>query len=210
MIKTMADKTRIKRINFFWVVFLLFLGCFPLHAQNQFDENFKKIADEQYGIKYQVPNGYFGIKKESCYDPHSDFLQSALDHSIKCKKYAIVVAFALISTKPDTPKKIRMREVWGDPDRINLVAINMQIDTALSKIDYLDTLQLKTVNADRGVIYNMKIENKYMGIYGRCKKIDLHKDKVGRAEILFFYNKGDDALVDDEIKKTWGMLKFNP
>jgi hypothetical protein len=54
----------------------------------------------------------------------------------------------------------------------------------------------------------MKIENKYMGIYGRCKKIELHKDNVSRAEILFFYNKGDDALVDEEIERTWGMLKF--
>ena len=31
---------------------------------------------------------------------------------------------------------------------------------------------------------------------------------VGRAEILFFYNKGDDSLVNEEIEKTWGKLKF--
>jgi hypothetical protein len=47
-----------------------------------------------------------------------------------------------------------------------------------------------------------------MGIYARCKKIELYKDNVGKVEILFFYNKKDDALVDKEIEKTWGMLKF--
>jgi hypothetical protein len=56
----------------------------------------------------------------------------------------------------------------------------------------------------------MKIDNKFMNLYSRCKKVELYKDNVGRAEILFFYNKGDDVLVEEEIKRTWGMLKFKP
>lgn len=205
--KAMIYKAIIKRVEVFLVIFLLVFNVISLQGQNQFDEKFKKNAD-YYGMEYQIPKDYFGIIQESCYSPHFDFLQSALDHSIKNTKYAIVVAFALISTKPDTPKKINMRKVLGNPDKVNTVALAIEVDTTLSRVKYLDTLQLAKVNANRGVVYNMKIENKYMGIYGRCKKIELYKDDVGRAEILFFYNKGDDALVDDEIKKTWGMLKF--
>lgn len=204
----MINKKIIKRVKIFWVVFVLFFGNLSLHAQRQLDENFKKNAD-YYGMEYKIPKDYFGIKQECCYDPHAGFLQSGLTHSIKSKKQAVAVAFALISTKLDnTPRGKRLREVFGDPDRINLVAINVEADTILSKVKYLDTLQFKKVNADRGVIFNMKINNKYLGIYPRCKKIEIYKDNVGRAEILFFYKIGEDALVDEEIKKTWGMLKF--
>lgn len=48
-----------KKISFFLMVFALFFGLFPLHAQNLFDENFKKIADH-YDMKYQVPKDYVG------------------------------------------------------------------------------------------------------------------------------------------------------
>jgi hypothetical protein len=191
-----------KKISFFLMVFALFFGLFPLHAQNLFDENFKKIADH-YDMEYQVPKDYVGTEVDHRYNPNTDFLQSLLNHSIESKKHAVAVAFALISTTPDnTLREKRIREVLGNPDRINLGSIAVEADTTLSQIKYLDTLQLEKVNANRGAIYNMKINNKYNGVYARCKKIILHKDHVARAEILFFYNKGDEAMVDEEIKKT--------
>lgn len=207
----MINRIISKRDIFFGVTFALFLSGISLYSQKKLDVNFKKNADKNYDIEYQLPKDYFGIKQECCYDPRAGFLQSALDHSIKYKKHAIVVAFSLISTKPDnTPRGIRIREVVGDQNKINKEILANQADTSLSKVKYLDTLQLKKVNATRGAIYNIRINNKYMGIYRQCKKIELYKDDVGRAEILFFYNKGDEALVDEEIKKTWGMLKFKP
>lgn len=199
----------IKKNQVFWLAVMLVFNIFSLHAQKQLDAKFKNIADKDNGMEYYVPKDYIGIKQECCYDPHTGFLQSELEHSIRNKKYAIVVAFALISTKPDnTPRGIRIKEVFGDQNKISKVVLANQADTTLSKVRYIDSLQLKKVNADRGAIYNIRINNKYMAVYGRCKKIELYKDDVGRAEILFFYNKGDDALVDEEINKTWGMLKF--
>jgi len=210
-IKKMIYKT--KMINVFWVVFLLILNNFSSYSQKQLDESFKKIASKSYDIEYQVPKSYFGIVVEGSgsYDPRAGYLQSSLMYSIKSRKHSIVVAFAIVSTKPDnTPRGIRIKEVFGDQNKISKVVLANQADTTLSKVRYIDSLQLKKVNADRGAIYNIRINNKYMAVYGRCKKIELYKDDVGRAEILFFYNKGDDILVDEEINKTWGMLKFKP
>ena len=206
----MINKSRIdKEVGFFFLVFILVFSGSSLQAQNQLDENFKKNADKYYDMNYQVPGDYYGIAVESCYFPDEENLQSALHHGIKNDKHDVVVAFALVINKrDDSPRGKRMREVFGNPDLINLGSIANQIDSTLSKMKYLDTIQLKKVNASRGVIYNMKIINKYMGIYGRCKKIELYRDNMGRVEILFFYNKGDDALVDEEIEKTLGMLKF--
>lgn len=206
----MIKKTAIKGISLSLIIFILVFNIFSLHGQGNLDKKFKKFAD-RHDMEYQIPKNYVGIKVAYGYSPNTDFLQSRLDHSIKSKKRAVAVVFALMSTKPDdTPRGRRIREVLGNPDKINLGAIAVEIDTTLSKMKYLDTLQLKKVNANRGIIYNLKVSNKYCGVYPLCKKIILHKDHVGRAEIFFFYNKGDDVLVDDEINKTWGMLKFKP
>lgn len=196
-----------KEIKIFLLVFELIYTGFSLQAQERLDKNFKKLADK-YDLEYQIPKNYLGIAADDHYQPWADFHQMPLRHSIKYRKHGIVIAFTMISTKPDTPKMIRMREVMGGLDKISLVALTIEADTTLSKVKYLDTLQLKKVNANRGVIFNMRMNNKYIGTYARCKKVEIYKDNVGRAEILFFYNKGDDALVDEEIKKTWGMLKF--
>ena len=195
------------KIIYFLVLLFFSIG---IKAQDQLDENFKKNADKYYNIEYQIPTDYYGIIVEHCPLYFSDNnMQSSLVYSIKNDKLNFEVAFSIIIAKPlGTPRSKRAREILGDPGRINIEAINNESDTILPKVEHLDTLHLKKVNADRGVIYNLKVDYKYRGIYAKCKKIALYKDNMGRVEILFFYNKGDDALVDEEIEKTWGMLKF--
>lgn len=206
----MIQKSRIQKgFETFLIVFALIYSGFSLYAQNQLDEKFKIDANKWNDVEYQVPKNYHGIVVKGFYIDNKDFIQSSFIHGLKNDRHNIVVGFALITAKPDTtPRGIRIREVSGDPGRINLRAIASEVDTTLSKVKHLDTLQLKKVKADSGVIYNLKINKKYMGIYTRCKKIILYKSEWGRIEILFFYNKCQDALVDEEIKKTWGMLKF--
>lgn len=205
----MIERLTIKKgFELFLILLVLFYSDVYLHAQNQLDEKFTEDVSKWYDMIYQVPKGYYGIEIESCYSAN-EYLQSTFHHSIKCEKHDVIAAFALISNKPDnSPRGVRIREVFGDPYKINRVVIANEADATLSEVKYLDTLQLKKINADRGVIYNLRILNKYKGIYAKCKKITIYKDNVGRSEILFFYNKGDDAVVDEEIKKTWGMLKF--
>jgi hypothetical protein len=187
----------------------MIFSCSYLQAQNKYDKKFKKDASKWYYMEYNVPRNYFGIAVKGFYVDNKDFIQSSFIHSIKHKHLDIVIAFALLTSKPDnTPRGIRIREVFGNPYAINLKAINNEADLSLSKVKYIDTTQFKKLNANRGITFNMKLDNKYRNIYSRCKKIEVYKDNVGRAEILFFYYKGDDALVDEEIEKTWGMLKF--
>ncbi|TRX26599.1 hypothetical protein FNW25_08230 [Flavobacterium franklandianum] len=208
----MVQKLRIQKgFRIFLVIFTLIFNGISLYAQDQLDDNFKKNADKYYNIEYQIPINYHGIDVEHfpLYFSDEKYIRSSFSNGIKNDKLNIVVTFSLIIAKPlETPRSKRARDILGDPSIINPEAIINQADTTLSKVKYLDTLQLKKVNTNRGVIYNMKIDNKYMDIYTRCKKIELYKDNVGRVEIFFFYNKGDDVLIDEEIEKTWGMLKF--
>jgi hypothetical protein len=203
-------KSRIQnRVESFFIIFtLIFIGV-SLQAQNKLDIKFKKDANELYDMLYQLPNNYYGIPVQGFYIANNTNLQSDLQYGIKNKKHKIVIAFALVKSIPtNTPRGKRIREVSGNPGKINERVIDLEADTVLGKVKYLDTVFLNKVKADSGVIYNMKISSKYMGIYARCKKIILYKSEWGRTEILFFYNKGDDTLVDSEIEYTWGMLKF--
>ncbi|WP_155960826.1 hypothetical protein [Flavobacterium daejeonense] len=206
----MIQKLKIQKgVDTFLIVFALIYNGFYLQAQNQLDEKFKEYANKWNDIEYQVPKNYRGILVKGFYVTNKDFIQSSFIHGLKNDRHNIVVGFALITAKPDTtPRGLRIREVSGDPGRINLKAIASEVDTILAKVKYLDSLHLNKVKADFGVIYNMKMSAKYMGIYARCKKIILYKSERGRTEILFFYNKEDEVLVDEEINKTWGMLKF--
>jgi hypothetical protein len=206
----MINKSRIQKgVETFLIVFALIYSGFALQAQNQLDKKFKKDADNLYDMLYQLPKNYHGIAVQGFYIANNKNLQSDLQYGIKNKKHKIVIAFALVKSIPtNTPRGKRIREVSGNPGKINERVIDLEADTVLGKVKYLDTVFLNKVKADSGVIYNMKISSKYMGIYARCKKIILYKSEWGRTEILFFYNKKDDALVDEEIEKTWGMLKF--
>lgn len=197
------------RFEFYLILIVLFFNCFSIQAQNKLDEKFKSDANKLYHMEYSVPKYYRGINVKQSYVANNDYIQSSFIHGIKHKNHAIVISFALIISKPDlSTRGKRIREVSGDSGRINLNAIASEIDNEISELKYVDTLQFKKVNADRGVLYNLKMNNKYMKIYSRCKKLILYKNEWGRAEILFFYNKGDDKLVEEEIKRTWGMLKF--
>jgi hypothetical protein len=206
----MINKSRIQKgVETFLIVFTLIYSGFPLQAQNQLDKKFKKDADSLYDMLYKLPKNYHGIAVQGFYIANKNNLQSDLEYGIKNEKHKIVIAFALVKSVPtNTPRGKRIREVSGNPGKINEGVIALEADNVLAKVKYLDTLHLNKVKADSGVIYNMKISTKYMRIYARCKKIVLYKSEWGRTEILFFYNKGDDALVESEIEKTWGMLKF--
>ena len=117
-----------------------------------------------------------------------------------------------IATVP-YPKGITKAEQYlianVDLNHISKKALVQEMDTNLSKLRFIKTNYLKKINADRGYIYNIKVRKQlYLGIYPRCKKIELYKDNISRAEILFFYKYGQDDIVKQEIEKTWGLLKF--
>lgn len=190
------------------ILYFAFFTITSLQAQCQLDDNVKKIIAET-GLKYQQPDNYFCITPPSSYfSIHPGYNQSSSLVSVINNDSRIMITFSLIPYPKPTTKTLRYLIATVDMNHISKKAIAAQIDTTLSKMIYIDTLQLKKINADRGVIYNIKVKNLYLGTYARCKKIEIYKDNVGRTEMLFFYNRGQENIVEGEIKKTWGMLKF--
>lgn len=199
-------KNEIKSIA---ILFLLFLNIVNIQAQCQWsNDDVKKIIAET-GMEYQPSDNYFCIAPPSAYfSIHPDFDQGSSLVAVINKDNRIMITFSMIPYPKPTTKVLKHLIATVDLNHISKKAIAAQIDTTLSKMIHIDAQQLKIVNANRGVIYNIKVENLYLGIYARCKKIEIYRDNIGRAEMLFFYNRGEEDIVDGEIKKTWGMLKF--
>ena len=192
-----------------WKLFLFFLVI--TNAQSQCYLDAKSIITETR-LAYNQPSEYFCVNPlDSYFSIHPDYdLGASLIGLINKENGIMISIFAMPYPKPEGKiNKYLIANV--DMNRISKKALAQEMDIRVSKMNLVGSSYLKTINADRGYIYNLKVrKGGYLGIYPRCKKVQVYKDNVGRAEILFFYKYGQDALVKQEIEKTWGMLKFNP
>jgi hypothetical protein len=141
---------------------------------------------------------------------HPDVHQSEFYIATINNDNEIMICIATIAYPKGVTRAEKFLIATEDMNHISQKALAAAMDTRLSKMSLVGSSYLKKINADRGYVYNIKVQGKYLGIYPRCKKIEVYKDNIARAEILFFYNYGQDDLVKQEIKKTWGMLKFKP
>lgn len=202
---TIFLKTKILRN---WGLILLLL-IVTSRAKSQCHLDAKSIIAET-GLTYSQPNQYFCINPlDSYFSIHHDYNLGASLIGLVNKENEIMISI-LAMPYPKPEGKINKYLIANvDMNHISKKALAQEMDTRISKMNLVGSSYLKKINADRGYIYNLKVrKGGYLGIYPRCKKVQVYKDNVGRAEILFFYRYGQDALVKQEIEKNWGMLKF--
>lgn len=161
-------------------------------------------------VKYSVPDNYFCINApDSCFDISPEINQSEFYLAMINRENQIMICIATIPYPKGFTKAEKFLIAKVDLNHMSEKALAQEMDTRISKMNLVGSSYLKKINADRGYIYNLKVrKGGYLGIYPRCKKVQIYKDNVGRAEILFFYRYGQDTLVKQEIEKNWGMLKF--
>ncbi|QZK91340.1 hypothetical protein K5V07_12895 [Flavobacterium sp. CHNK8] len=190
----------------------MFLSCFfcfnYTHAQSNVDEDAELYLNKCM-LSYFEPKNYYSIKSVGdCSSIHPDFHQGAFFITLINKENQIRIAISMIDYPKPTNKINKYLIANVDMNHFSEKAVAAQIDTTLSKMMDIEALHLKKMNADRGIIYNIKVDGKYLGIYPRCKKIEVYKDNTARVELLFFYKENQENQVRDEIEKTWGMLRF--
>jgi hypothetical protein len=151
-----------------------------------------------------VPTNSFCIQPQSSYfSIHPDIINKEVDIALIGEKSAIMITISIISYS-----KKKILAAAKDVNHVSKKALATEMDTRLSKLKFVKSVYLKKINADRGYTYNIKVQEKYLGIYPRCKKLEIYKDNVARLEILFFYKDNQQNVIDAEIEKTWGMLRF--
>lgn len=188
-------------------LFLFFFVITNVHSQCYLDA--KSIITET-GLTYNQPVEYFCINPlDSYFSIHPDYhLGASLIGLINKNNQIMISIFTMPYPKPEGKINKYLIETV-DLNHISKKALAQEMETRLSQLRFVKTDYLKKINADRGYVYNAKVrKGGYLGIYPRCKKVIVYKDNVGRAEILFFYKYGQDNIVNQEIEKTWGMLKF--
>lgn len=194
-------KTEIKSIIFLFAIT-------SLQAQCKFDFDVKTFITEM-GLEYHQPDNYFCIEPPSSYfSIHPDYnLGTSLIGMINNDNEIMISIFSMPYPKGATRAE-RYLIATVDLNNNAKKTSEAEIDSTLTKAMEINSSHLKKLNADRGIIYNIKVKNLYLGIYPRCKKIEIYKDNIGRSEILFFYKENQEKIVNEEIEKTWGMLRF--
>lgn len=171
-----------------------------------------KTRLKETGLEFIRPDNFYCIDPPGNYPPiHPDFEKSPFliglvnDNNNNNNKIMITISMMPYPKPINKISKYLIANV--DLNHISEKALVYEMDTNLSKLKFIKASYIKKMNANRGYIYNTKVQDKYLGIYPRSKKIVVYKDNIGRAEILFFYKENQEKIVNEEIVKTWGMLK---
>ena len=192
-----------------WKLLLICIFFISTSMQGQCIRDEYKLRLAEAKVIFNKPDSYFCTTPPSNYfEIHPDFHQSVFFITIINKDNLIMTCVSTMAYPKPIGKINKYLIATGNLNHISKKAIEAQIDTRLGKMSMVGPNNIKKLNADRGYLYNIKVHDKYLGIYPRCKKLEIYKDNVGRAEILFFYKYGQDEIVMKEIGKTWGMLKF--
>lgn len=189
-------------------LFLFFLIASNVQSQCIFNEDHKKIIEETR-LNFYKPNNYFCITPpDSYFDIHPSYMQSMFCIAMINKDNSVMITVSPIPYPKGVSKAEKFLIATEDLNHLSKEALAAEMDIRFSNKNLIGVPQLKKINANRAYVYNMKVYKLYLGIYPRCKKIEVYKDNIGRAEILFFYKENQEKIVNEEIKKTWGMLKF--
>jgi hypothetical protein len=189
-------------------LFLFFFIAGSVQSQCIFNEDYKRIIEETR-LNFHKPDDYFCITPPSSYfEIHPGHRQSIFCISMINKDNSIMIGISPISYPKGVSKAEKFLIATQDMNHISKKALAAEMDIRFSNKNLIGVPQLKKMNADRAYVYNIKVYKLYLGIYPRCKKIEVYKDNIGRAEILFFYKENQEKIVREEINKTWGMIKF--
>jgi hypothetical protein len=205
--KHIIIRQRIKKLNLFCFFFCFFVSS--VQSQSYLPDNVKTRLKET-GLEFIRPDNFYSIDPPGNYPPiHPDFEKSPfLIGLVNYNNNKIMITISMMPYPKPINKISRYLIANVDLNHISEKALALEIDTNFSKLKFIKASYIKKINADRGYIYNIKVQDKYLGIYPRCKKIVVYKDNIGRAEILFFYKENQEKIINEEVVKTWGMLKF--
>ncbi|QZK91341.1 hypothetical protein K5V07_12900 [Flavobacterium sp. CHNK8] len=188
---------------------LNFFLCFNTVYSQSFADQSIEFELNKCQLTFSKPENYFRIEAPSGYfSIHPDFNQGGANFSLINKESETMTSITMIAYPKPINKITKYLIAKGEMNNFSPKAVAAQIDTTLSKMMDVEALHLKKMNADRGIIYNIKVDGKYLGIYPRCKKIEVYKDNIARVELLFFYKENQENQVKEEIEKSWGMLRF--
>lgn len=205
----MKNNIILKNIYILGLCFNFFLCFNTVYSQSFADESIEYELNKCQ-LTFSKPENYFRIKSPSGYfSIHADFDQGDSNFSLINEESETMITITMIAYPKPINKITKYIIAKGEMNNFSPKAVAAQIDTTLSKMMNIEALHLKKMNADRGIIYNIKVrKGGYLGIYPRCKKIEVYKDNIARVELLFFYKENQENQVRDEIEKTWGMLRF--
>jgi hypothetical protein len=198
--------TMSRQFRVFCFLLPVIVCCRPDAARAQRD-NFQFYLDTA-GLVYTAPPGYTPIDYSGCFSYDKGHMLSLMFHTIRNDERDVAIGIIIKPLfRPDTTS-LTYRLFHYDVNHAWLTDIRNEGDSTVAPAFYFDRAQASRLNADTVALYQLRMEKTFVGHYTHCKILVIHKENTGDAEICFFYNDHSGDMVNNEIKTTYGMLKF--
>lgn len=189
---------------------LMFVSLFQIDAAfAQFDRFASYLNTTK--LIYKPQRNYSGIDYTGNFFPDypdGTFGLSFIFYSLKYDKNDIVIGLAPCPIIEEDKNSLTYRLFPSDTNKNWLVDLKVEADTSDNKIIYYNKKQLSAINADNAALYQLKMKQVFLGKYTACKVLIIHKEHISDAQIFYFYNDNSKAIVNKQIKATYGILKF--
>lgn len=193
--------------KFFILFAYLFLAQIS-SATAQLDlENFNYWLKENK-LVYQQPASYSAIDYTGNFAPDANFFLTRIFLSIKNNTKDLVIGLAPVPIFQDDKESLTYKLFPSDANKNWLVDIKVEADTSVFKPSYYGKDQLALLNADNAVLYQLKMKQVFLEKYTYCKVLIIHKEHISDTQLFYFYNDSSKDIVDDQIKMTYGVLRF--
>jgi hypothetical protein len=160
------------------------------------------------GLVYTPPPGYAPIDYTGCFSYGKGRMLSLMFYTIRNDRRDVAIGIIIKPLFPPDTASLTYRTFPYDINHAWLADVKNERDSTVMPAFYFDRAQASRLNADTVALYQLRMEKTFYGHYTHCKILVMHKKNTGDAEICYFYNDQSRDVVDNEIKTTYGMLKF--
>ena len=195
-----------RQFRLFCLLLPVIVCCCPDLARGQRD-NFHFYLDTA-GLVYTPPPGYAPIDYSGCFSYDRGHMLSLMFHTIKNDQRDVAIGIIIKPLFPPDTTSLTYRHFPYDVNHAWLADVRNEGDSSVAPALYFDRTQASRINADTVALYQLRMEKTFYGHYTHCKILVIHKENTGDAEICYFYNDQSRDMVNNEIKSTYGMLKF--
>jgi len=194
------------------LIFLIFLLSQYSYSFAQTSKGKSNVFLDLGKIDYTPPLGYFEIKENIAFQRTSNNKTNVMFSILKNVDKNIVIGICAIPHFKLSELTVKIiNDFYGkrvDPNASYLNRMRMEADSAINSPVLLKNDDLKRINADKGYIYPLRMDNLFLEKYSRCRILIIHKEDVSDAQVFFFYNEENEKIIFKEIEKQLDMLRF--
>lgn len=164
-------------------------------------------------LKYNRPVDYQEINQKIAFLRTSRDQTSLLLTVLQNENKNFVIGITMMPVMKSSKEMISLLNTFSrekfDESKSFWNRVKYEADTSVYPTLAVKEKDIRKIHADNGIVYQLRMDRKFMDSYDKCRVLTIHKADVSEAQIFFFYNKIDESKVNREIKKCFKILTYN-